>query len=449
MVSLGASRYPSRFDPARLDEVDPAIRGNIERRLDVLGPGYLLIYNDPVAFVRGRGAHLFDADGRDYLDAYNNVPVVGHCHPHVVEAVSRQLAELNTNTRYAQAGLVDYAERLVARFPDELSRVTFACSGSEANDLALRVARHHTGGEGIIVNRWAYHGITREVASISPSLGEGSPLGANVREIDPPDPGLVPAGLTLAEHMLDEVRRAIADLRRHGFDMAALVLDLSYMSDGIFPEPTDYLQPMIDEVHAAGGVFIADEVQAGFARLGEDMWGFRRQGVVPDIVTMGKPMGNGIPLSAAVFRPEVARDFGERVRYFNTFGGSSVPIAAGAAVLDVFEAERVPERSERVGRILRDGLRELLADAPHVAEVRGAGLLAGVEIVADRETREPDRARTTRVIDALRERRILISAAGSEVSALKIRPPLAFDEADAARFLEGIEQVARLHLGLE
>lgn len=446
MVSLGASRYPSRFDPAHLDEVDPAIRANIKRRLDVLGPGYLLIYNDPVGFVRGERAHLFDADGRDYLDAYNNVPSVGHCHPRVVEAVNRQVATLNTNTRYAQEGLVDYAERLVAYLPEELRRVTFACSGSEANDLALRVARHYTGHEGIIVNRWAYHGITREVATISPALGAGSPLGPNVREIDPPDPKLVPSGLTLAEHMLAETRRAIADLARHGYGTAALVLDLSFMSDGIFPERGDYLQGMIDEVHAAGGVFVADEVQAGFARLGPCMWGFAMQRVVPDIVTMGKPMGNGIPLSAVVFRPEVARDFGEKVRYFNTFGGSSVPIAAGAAVLDVFEHEGVPERVERIGELLRSGIRELLADSPHVAEVRGAGLVVGVEIVADRENRRPDRARTTRVIDGMRERKILISGAGPDVNVLKIRPPLAFDEADVARFLDGLSEVARLHL---
>lgn len=446
MVSLGASRYPSRFDPSRLDEVDPTIRKNIERRLEVLGPGYLLIYNDPVSFVRGERAHLFDAEGRDYLDAYNNVPVVGHCHPHVVEAVNRQVASLNTNTRYAQEGLVDYAERLVALFPDELRRVTFACTGSEANDLALRVARHYTGNEGIIVNRWAYHGITRQVASISPALGEGSPLGANVREIDPPDPKLVPEGLTLAEHMRAETRRAVDELARHGFGTAALVLDLSFMSDGIFPERGDYLQGMVDEVRSAGGVFIADEVQAGFGRLGTCMWGFAMQGVVPDIVTMGKPMGNGIPLSAVVFRPEVARDFGEKVRYFNTFGGSSVPIAAGAAVLDVFERESIPERVDEVGALLRAGIREVLAGSPYVAEVRGAGLVMGVEIVTDPETRAPDRARTTRVIDGMRERRILISGAGREVNVLKIRPPLAFDAADVERFLEGLGEVADLHL---
>ncbi len=446
MVSVGSERYPSRFDPARIDELDPSIRENVKRRLDVLGPGYLLIYNQPASFVRGRAAHLFDADGNDYLDAYNNVPVVGHCHPLVVEAVARQVGTLNTNTRYAQEGLVEYAERLVATLPAELRRVTFACSGSEANDLALRVARHYTGNEGIIVNRYAYHGITREVASISPALGAGSPLGPNVRVIDPPDPALVPAGTDLAQHMLAETERAIAELARHGYGLAAMVLDLSFMSDGIFPTEVGYLPAMVEAVHRAGGLFVADEVQAGFGRLGPDMWGFEQHDVVPDIVTMGKPMGNGIPLSGVVFRPEVAQDFGDKVRYFNTFGGSSVPIAAGLAVLDVFAREQVPERAARVGELLRTGLTEVLGESPHVADIRGRGLLVGIEIVTDRASRRPDRTRATRVIDAMRERRILISASGPGVNVLKIRPPLAFDESDVHRFVDGMREVAALHL---
>lgn len=446
MVSLGTKDVPGRFDPDNLDLLDPALRATVERRMNVLGPGYMLLYNEPIGFVKGHGAHLFDADGNDYLDAYNNVPSMGHCHPHVAEAIATQAATLNTNTRYAQTALVDYAERLVSYFPDELQRVTFACSGSEANDLAMRVARHHTGNEGFIVSKNAYHGLTREVSTISPALGEGSPLGANVRTIDPPNTTLVPEGLTLEEHMVAEVRRAVAELQRHGFNLAGLVFDLSFMSDGIFVNETGWLQAVIDEVHSAGGVFIADEVQAGFARLGSAMWGFNYQGVVPDIVTMGKPMGNGIPLSGVIFRPEVARDFGEKVRYFNTFGGSSVPIAAGAAVLDVIENERVPERVDRIGALLRDGTRELLADSPHVADVRGDGLALAIEIVEDRETRASDRERASNVINAMRERRVLISGAAKDVNVLKIRPPLAFDEADTARMLETLGEVAAIHL---
>jgi 4-aminobutyrate aminotransferase-like enzyme len=401
------------------------------------------MYREPVEFVSGRGAHLVDLDGNDYLDVYNNVPCVGHAHPRVVEAVSRQLAAVNTNTRYVQEALVDYAERLLATFPAGLSRLSLACSGSEANDLAMRVARFHTGGEGIIVSRWAYHGITREVSSFSPSLGQGSPLGPNVRLIDPPDPRLVASGSTLAEHMRHQVRGAVGDLERHGFRLAALVTDCAYSSDGIFTDPVGYMRGVVEEVHGAGGVYIADEVQSGFARLGDSMWGFSRHGVVPDIVTMGKPMGNGVPLSGVAFRPEVCEEFGRNVRYFNTFAGSSIPVAAGAAVLDVLEEENVQQRVLETGKALRAGLEELTQASPYVAEVRGSGLYVGVEIVKDPESLAPDRARAEDVINDMRDRRVLISGCGRGANVLKIRPPLAFTSADVTRFLETFADVAK------
>jgi 4-aminobutyrate aminotransferase-like enzyme len=356
------------------------------------------------------------------------------------------MAVVNTNTRYVQEALVDYAERLLSTFPEELSKLSIACSGSEANDLAVRVARFHTGGEGIIVTRWAYHGLTREVASFSPTLGAGSPLGPNVRFIDAPDPRLVAPGSTLDAHMRQQVRGAIDDLERHGYRLAALITDCAHSSDGIFTDPPGYMQSVVEEVHAAGGVYIADEVQSGFARLGDSMWGFSRHGVLPDIVTMGKPMGNGLPISGVVFRPEVCEEFGRNVRYFNTFGGSSIPVAAGAAVLDVFEKENVQQRVLENGNALRAGLREITKDSPYVAEVRGAGLYVGVEIVKDRETLEPDRALAEDVINDMRDRRILISGTGTSANTLKIRPPLAFDSADVTRFVETFAEVAKNRL---
>jgi 4-aminobutyrate aminotransferase-like enzyme len=445
-LSRALANYPNRFDPGALSELPPRVQEIVRRRNTVLGPGYTLVYREPVEFVSGHGAHLIDRDGNDYLDAYNNVPCVGHAHPHVVEAVSRQLAAVNTNTRYLQESLVDYAERLLATFPEGLSKLSLACSGSEANDLAVRVARFHTGAEGIIVTRWAYHGITREVASFSPSLGAGSPLGPNVRLIDAPDPRIVAPGSTLDEHMRNQVRGAIEDLERHGYKLAALITDCAHTSDGIFTDPVGYMQAVVAEVHAAGGVYIADEVQAGFARLGDSMWGFSRHGVLPDIVTMGKPMGNGMPISGVAFRPEVSDEFGRNVRYFNTFAGSSIPVAAGAAVLDVFEQENVQQRVLDNGTVLRAGLEEITRDSPHVTEVRGSGLYIGVEIVEDRETREPDRTRAEDVITDLRDRRVLISGAGKAANVLKIRPPLAFTSADVTRFLETFEQVAKTWL---
>ncbi|MFE6620028.1 aspartate aminotransferase family protein [Streptomyces sp. NPDC057740] len=442
-LSRALAHYPNRFDPGGLGELPEHLQETIRRRNKVLGPGYTLIYKEPVEFVSGHGAHLIDRDGYDYLDAYNNVPCVGHAHPHVAEAVSRQMTAVNTNTRYVQESLVDYAERLLATFPEELSKLSLACSGSEANDLAVRVARFHTGGEGIIVTRWAYHGLTREVASFSPTLGTGSPLGPNVRLIDPPDPRLVAPGSTLAEHMRSQVRGAIDDLERHGYRLAALITDCAYSSDGIFTDPVGYMGAVVEEVHAAGGVYIADEVQSGFARLGNSMWGFTRHAVLPDIVTMGKPMGNGLPISGVVFRPEICEEFGQNVRYFNTFAGSSIPVAAGAAVLDVFENENVQQRALENGTALRAGLQEITKVSPYVAEVRGSGLYVGVELVKDRETLEPDRSRTEDVINDMRERRILISGTGKAANVLKIRPPLAFTSADVTRFLETFSEVAK------
>ncbi|WP_053198863.1 aspartate aminotransferase family protein [Streptomyces viridochromogenes] len=442
-LSRALAHYPNRFDPGGLSELPEHLQETIRRRNKVLGPGYTLIYKEPVEFVSGHGAHLIDRDGYDYLDAYNNVPCVGHAHPHVAAAVSRQMTAVNTNTRYVQESLVDYAERLLATFPEELSKLSLACSGSEANDLAVRVARFHTGGEGIIVTRWAYHGLTREVASFSPTLGTGSPLGPNVRLIDPPDPRLVAPGSTLAEHMRNQVRGAIDDLERHGYRLAALITDCAYSSDGIFTDPVGYMRAVVEEVHAAGGVYIADEVQSGFARLGDTMWGFTRHAVLPDIVTMGKPMGNGLPISGVVFRPEVCEGFGQNVRYFNTFAGSSIPVAAGAAVLDVFENENVQQRALENGTALRAGLQEITKDSPYVAEVRGSGLYVGVELVKDRETLEPDRSRTEDVINDMRDRRILISGTGKAANVLKIRPPLAFTSADVTRFLETFSEIAK------
>jgi 4-aminobutyrate aminotransferase-like enzyme len=246
--------------------------------------------------------------------------------------------------------------------------------------------------------------------------------------------------------MRAQVRGAVQDLERHGFRLAAFVSDCAYSSDGIFTDPVGYMPGVVEEVHAAGGVYIADEVQSGFARLGEEMWGFARHGVLPDIVTMGKPMGNGVPISGVVFRPEVSEEFGRNVRYFNTFAGSSIPVAAGAAVLDVLEEEDVQQRVLENGTALRAGIEEITRESPYVAEVRGVGLYVGVEIVADRDALTPDRGRATDVISDMRDRRVLISASGPTANVLKIRPPLAFTSADVTRFLETFAEVAKERL---
>ena len=437
-------RKPSRamingFDPNRLSELPDQMQKSIQRRDQSLGPGYRLFYDTPLEIVRGKGVTLFDRDGNDYLDVYNNVPSVGHAHPRVIAAVHEQMQTLNTNTRYVQESILDYSEQLLSTFPAELGHVMFTCTGSEANDLAMRVAKYATGNQGIIVTSGAYHGLTTEVASFSPSLGAGVPLGANVRVIDAPDALRYSSDrASLEDHLRNQVRAAIADLHRHGVGVAAFIADSIFSSDGVFAGPRGFLRPIIEEVHAAGGLYIADEVQPGFGRTGEEWWGFQRHGIVPDIVTIGKPMGNGIPVAAAIFKPELLVEFGKNIRYFNTFGGNSVAIAAAQAVLDVIRDESLIENARKVGEKIITGLKDLSQGLDQVAEVRGSGFFIGVDLVTDRSTLAPNGEAAAGIVNALREDRILISACGAQGNVLKLRPPMPFSSDDADRLLEGI-----------
>jgi 4-aminobutyrate aminotransferase-like enzyme len=402
----------------------------IDSRERVLGPAYRLFYDQPVHLVRGQGSHLFDADGVRYLDAYNNVASVGHCHPHVVEAVSRQMATLNTHTRYLHRGIVEYSERLLASMPDAVNQVMYACTGSEANDLALRVAEMRTDATGVVITRDAYHGNTASTTAISPSLGGATMVGPNVRIVDPPDTYRVNADEVAARFTAD-VARAADELIAAGYGMSSLIVDTIFSSDDIYAD-TSVLVGAVDEVRDRGGVFIADEVQSGFARTGASMWGFDRHGLVPDIVTTGKPMGNGIPIAAMAARADVLEPFARAVPYFNTFGGNPVSIAAASAVLDVIEREHLMVNAATVGDALRTGLASI--DDHRLGDVRGAGLYIGVEVVADPESRVPDRAEARRLVNALRERRVLISVCGHDGNVLKIRPPLVFSSADVDWF---------------
>lgn len=401
----------------------------IAARNRVLGPAYRLFYEKPVHLVRASGTKLFDADGNDYLDAYNNVASVGHCHPHVIDAVTRQLSTLNTHTRYLHEGIVDYSQRLLATFPDPgpggSYQIMYACTGSEVNDLALRVAAMHTGATGIIVTEEAYHGNTAAVNAISPSIGGRTSLGPHVRTVSPQ---LEPA----------EIAAAIADLRENGFGVSALIVDTIFSSDGIYPDPL-VLAPAVSAVRAAGGVLIADEVQPGFGRTGAGMWGFSRHGVVPELVTMGKPMANGMPVAAMVARGDVLAGFANEVPYFNTFGGNPVSMAAAAAVLDVIEGEQLIANAAAVGGDLRAEVTRLTAENPRIGEVRGAGLYLGVEVLdADGH---PDRAAARWIVNAMRERRVLISVCGAHGNVLKVRPPLVFSMSDVDRFIAEFGEV--------
>ncbi len=429
---------PNAYVPGAVD-LPAADAALIARRERVLGPAYRLFYAHPLHIVRGEGVWLYDADGVAYLDAYNNVPSVGHGHPHVVAAIARQAAALNTHTRYLHGDIVAYAERLTATFPAELSQVMFTCTGSEANDLALRIAGAATGGTGVVVTRYAYHGVTAAISALSPALGAGMALGANVRVVDPPD--VYRQGPAASEKFAAAVTAAFSDLRAHGHAPSALLVDTVFTSDGTFVEPVGVLAAAAEAARAAGALFIADEVQPGFGRTGSHLWGFARHGVVPDLVTLGKPMGNGHPIAGVVVRPEVLQPFAAQVRYFNTFGGNPVSIAAANAVLDVLEREALCANAAAIGARLRASCLELAERHEAIGDVRGAGLSFAVELVEDRATRSPATALAGRVVNALRERRILLSVSGPNQNILKIRPPLCFGAAHADQLVEALDGV--------
>lgn len=429
------------FNPSSLSELDAPTRGLVERRIRLLGPAYRLFYRNPVQIARGQGVLLYDRDGNEYLDAYNNVVSVGHCHPRVVDAIHRQSQTLCTHTRYIQEGILDYADQLLGTFGGRLGsegHAMFTCTGSEANDLALRIAQHHTGKRGIIITAEAYHGNSHLTAGFSPSLGDNSPLGTWVRQVPAPDSYRIPLE-NMGRWFADQVALQIKDLERHGDGVAAFIVDSAFSSDGIYAHPTDLLAPVAEVVRKAGGLFIADEVQSGFGRMGDSLWGYQRHGIDPDIVTMGKPMGNGFPVAGIAVAPEVVQGFGSDMRYFNTFGGNTVAIAAAQATLDVIRDERLVENARQVGQLIQSGLRELAQRFEVIGDVRGAGLYIGVELVKDRASKAPDAAAAAAVVNGLRERRVLISATGFHANTLKIRPPLVFSEANADRLLTAIE----------
>ena len=426
------------YDSARASALDATDKALIDRRTKALGPAYRLFYDQPLHIQRSEGVWLWDKDGRRYLDAYNNVASVGHCHPHVVEAISNQLSTLNTHTRYLHEGVVNYAERLLATMPDALGHVMFTCTGSEANDIALRIARSYTRRQGVIVTRLAYHGLTEAVAELSPSLGEFTPRSSRIRLIDAPDTLRIPAA-EQGPKLATDLAHAIAQMRADGIEPAAFIVDTIFSSDGLHPDPVGFLQPAVDLIRAEGGLFIADEVQPGFARTGDAFWGFQRHGVVPDMVTMGKPMGNGFPLSGTAMRPELVQEFGEKARYFNTFGGNPVAAAAGMAVLDVIAEEGLQANAAKVGAFLKAGLQHIATRYPKIGHVRGAGLFLAVECITSHETHTPDATLAHFVVNHLRENGVLISATGPGANILKIRPPLVLQQTEAQLFLDAIE----------
>lgn len=425
------------FDMNRPEGLDSATAALVARRKATFGPTSMLFYKRPLNLVRGEGVWLYDADGSRYLDAYNNVPSVGHCHPRVVEAVARQMGTLNTHTRYLYDLVYTYAERLLATFPPAVSNIIFTCTGSESVDLALRIARTVTKGAGIIATANAYHGNTTTATEVSPSSASAEPRNPNIFLVPAPDTYRGPKGAAEKAFVAD-VARALAEMKKKGIRPAAIIADSILSSDGVYPGTKPFLTEAAELVRKAGGLYIADEVQPGFGRTGEALWGFMRHGLVPDLVVMGKPMGNGYPMGGVASKPDVLAAFGAGSGYFNTFGGSPVASAAGLAVLDIIHDEKLQENARDTGAYFLEQLRKIAAKAPSIGDVRGAGLYLAVEFVKDRVSQEPDKDEALRIVNALRERNILIGTAGQHGNILKIRPPLCFKREHADLFATGL-----------
>ncbi len=404
-----------------------------------------MFYDKPLHLVRGEGVWLYDADGKRYLDAYNNVPHVGHCHPRVVAALSRQAATLNTHTRYLDETVVAYAERLTALFDPTLSMAMFCCTGSEANELALRIARDCSGGMGIIATAWAYHGNTAAVMQVSSLFTPADKRGPYVRTVPVMDPYRERGGRSdeqLATDYANEVKRAIDAFAADGIRFAGLLFCTAFSSEGLPTVPAGFMAKALAHVHAAGGFFIADEVQAGFGRFGSHMWGHQRLGVIPDIVTLGKPMGNGHPLAGVIARPDLVNAFAGRNMYFNTFGGNPVSAAVGTAVLDVLQDERLLQNAVAVGNYT---LQRLSRNSP--SATRSSATCAAQDCSSqsswssDRQAKTPATAETKRLVNLMRERGVLISRIGMHDNILKIRPPMPFQKQHADLLVDTLDEV--------
>ncbi|QND57026.1 aminotransferase class III-fold pyridoxal phosphate-dependent enzyme [Mesorhizobium huakuii] len=400
-------------------------------------PNLSISYSEPIKFVRGEGVWLIDDRGRAYLDCFNNVCHLGHAHPDVVEAIARQAAKLNTNTRYLHDAIVTYAERLTATLPAGLSVASFACSGSEANSLMLRMARTHTGRSEAIVLDWAYHGTTQELIDLSPYKykrkgGKGRP--AHVFEATIPDSYHAPAEWPVDEHakrFAESVAEQIADMARQGRAPGLFLAESIPSVAGQVFLPEGYLAEVYAMVRAAGGICAADEVQVGFGRVGSHWWAFETQEVTPDIVTMGKPIGNGHPMAAVVTTSEIAASFDNGMEYFNTFGGNPVSCAAGLAVLDVIERDGLRRNALEIGSYLMARFKALQDRYDIIGDVRGQGLFLGIELVEDRKSKAPATALARRINDGVRARGVLIGTEGPHDNVLKMRPPMIFSRANA------------------
>ena len=410
------------------------------RRDRALGAGAQLFYRTPLHIVRGEGVYLFDAAGRRYVDMYNNVPCVGHANAEVVAAMAKQQGTLNVHSRYLHEGIVEFAERLTKLHGPQIESVVFSCSGTEANEVALRMARIATGKRGIVCTNGTYHGNSEAVGKLT-RLGDGA-TARDVRAFPFPEtlrPLLPNVDATqLADAYLARLQQSIRSLEDSGVGFAALIVCSIFANEGLPVVPTGFMARAAEMVRAAGGLVIADEVQAGYCRTGR-WWGYEVTDFTPDIVVTGKPMGNGLPLSATAASKSLVDRYRGVTRYFNTFASSPLQAAVGMTVLDVIQRDGLRANAASVGAALKQALLERQSACPVIGDVRGEGLFVGIEMVTDRDSNAPDRDRAIEVVERLKDKGFLTSNAGSFGNVVKIRPPLVFTQANANEFLEAFD----------
>ena len=409
----------------------------LARRELLLGTGVTTFYRDPVHIVRGEGVWLYDADGRRYLDVYNNVPCVGHANPRVVNAMRRQTETLNVHSRYLHEGVLDYAERLTGLHADPITTVVFTCSGTEANEVAIQMARAATGGKGLVCTDAAYHGNSTEVRKLTRLRKQENPEYRSIptpQRYRPVRDGLADDALTDA--YLELLQEQIEGFAADGVPFAGALFCPILANEGLPDIPPRFMLRAAELVRAAGGLLICDEVQAGFARTGH-WWGYQTSGFVPDVAVMGKPMGNGLPLAGVAASGELVNAFRSKTRYFNTFASSPLQAAVGQAVIDEIEERDLTASVAEIGSYLREQLRAIGRDCPAIAEVRGHGLFVGIEWVKDRGSKDPDPDGAEEIMNRLRRSGFLMGRSGQHGNVLKVRPPLVFEREHADLFLEG------------
>jgi 4-aminobutyrate aminotransferase-like enzyme len=421
------------------DSTNSAPAALLRRRAQLLGPDLSLSYQNPLHLVRGEDVWLYDSDGKTYLDAYNNVAHVGHCHPDVVAAISHQAAKLNTNTRYLHETVLDLSEYLTAKLPDSLDVCFFVNSGSEANDIAWQMAKTCSGNSGALVLDEAYHGISEATFAMSSSEYHPARQPGHIETLESPDSyrgRLRGSGPEVGRGYAESCDSAITALAQRGHKPAALIIDSGTSSSGILDLPDDYVRLISQKVKAAGGLYIADEVQVGLGRSGSHFWGFEALGVTPDIVTIGKPIGNGHPIGIVVTSREILTRFNADVPFFSTFGGNPVSAAAGLEVLKVIDRQNLQQNALETSLYLKKGIEVLARQESLIGDVRGTGLLIGIELVLNRETREPADTRARQIYNHMRNHGVLIGTAGPQGNVLKIRPPITFSKAHADQLID-------------